>query len=146
MRKPRKKPKTIRVYERFFAMKKYELEKKYPKGHRFFPWLYMVMVLPWVLVWRWLRRDWKLFLYFGIWAAIVSCEVWVPYLLGFIAWGTEKSKYWFSIGSAMWAWWALPGTPFIAICLALTIATEAVVKAVKKRLKARREAKKNKQS
>lgn len=132
-KKPRRKPKAIRVYERFFSYKKWELERKHPKGKRFFPWLYMVLILPWVLIWRWLRHDWRLFIVFGVWAAIVSCEVWVPYLLGLIFWGTEFGNSMWAFGSACWIFWAGPGTPFLAIVLALTVATEAVYKALKKR-------------
>lgn len=131
-KKPRRKPKTIRVYERFFSYKKWELERNHPKGKRFFPWLYMVLVLPWVLIWKWLRHDWRLFIVFGVWCAIVSCEVWVPYLIGFITWGTEASKYWFGVGTACWAFWLSGGTPFLAICLGLTMLTEVVWKTITK--------------
>lgn len=138
MRKPRKKPKVIRVYTRFFAYKKWELEKSHPKGKRFFPWLYMTLVLPWALIWKWLRHDWRLFIVFGAWCAIVSCEVWVPYLLGFIT----GNDYWFGIGSAWWLAWAGPGTPFLAIVLALTIGTEAIWKGIKALLRKRKEKRK----
>lgn len=134
-----KKPRSVRVYERFFSYKKWELEQNHPKGRRFFPWLYMVLVLPWVLIWRWLRHDWHLFIVFGIWCAVVSCEVWFPYLMGFITWGTAKSKWWFGIGSAFWIWWLSPGgSPFLLICLCLTVATEAAWKGIKALRKRRR--------
>lgn len=131
-KKPRRKPKAIRVYERFFSYKKWELERKHPKGKRFFPWLYLTLVLPWVLIWRWLKHDWRLFIVFGAWCAIVSCEVWVPYIIGLVTWGTEASKYWFSVGSAFWVWWLSPGgSPFLAICLGLTALTEIAWKGIK---------------
>lgn len=72
----------------------------------------------WKLVWFyfkkpfvWLKdniKDWKTFLIFGIVFLVVSCEVWIPYLLGFITWGTDFSKWCFSIGSACLLFWWLP--------------------------------------
>ena len=72
----------------------------------------------WKLVWFyfkkpfvWLKdniKDWRTFLIFGIVCAVVSCEVWVPYLLGFITWGTDFSKWCFGVASSMWLFWLLP--------------------------------------
>lgn len=138
-KKQRKRNRTVRLYQAFFAMKKAEMYREHPKGKRFFPWLKLTLITPWALIWRWLRKDWHLFLYFAIWVVIVSCEVWVPYLMGLMTWGTDASKWWFSIGSACWIWWAGPGTPFLAICLALTVATDAAVKGIKKAISKRRE-------
>lgn len=132
-REKHKKPFTIRLYTRFFSHKMWELRQRYPKGKRFFPYCYLYLILPWALVWRWLRHDWRLFIVFGGWCAIVSCEVWIPYLLGLIFWGTPFGDSMWALGSACWLWWAGPMSPFMGICLALTIATEAVWKAIGKR-------------
>lgn len=77
----------------------------------------------WKLVWFyfkkpfvWLKdniKDWKTFLIFGIVFLILSCEVWIPYLLGFITWGTDFSKWCFSIGSACLLFWWLPRHPLL---------------------------------
>jgi hypothetical protein len=85
----------------------------------------------WKLMWFyfkkpfvWLKdniKDWKTFLIFGIVFLVVSCEVWVPYLLGFITWGSDFSKWCFGVGSACWCFWLAPLTPFLPICICLTI-------------------------
>ena len=53
---------------------------------------------------------------FVIVALVVSSEVWVCYLLAVIT-GVE---WWWAIGSACWAFWLAPFTPFIPLCLAIT--------------------------
>ena len=85
----------------------------------------------WKLVWFyvkkpfvWLKdniKDWRTFLIFIIVFLVVSCEVWVPYLLGIITWGTDFSKWCFSIASLFWLFWLGPFTPFLPICICLTI-------------------------
>lgn len=93
------------------------------------------MITPWLLVFRYFRRNPRLLIWFAVWFVIVSCEVWFPYLMGVITWGTDISKWWFGIGSACWIFWAGPGTPFMAIVLALTMATEAIYSKIRKRRK-----------
>ena len=85
----------------------------------------------WKLVWFyfkkpfvWLKdniKDWKTAVIFIIVFLILSCEVWIPYLLGFITWGTDFSKWCFGIASACWLFWLGPCTPFLPICIGLTI-------------------------
>ena len=85
----------------------------------------------WKLMWFyfkkpfvWLKdniKDWKTAIIFIIVFLVVSCEVWVPYLLGFITWGTDFSKWCFGIASACWIFWLGPFTPFLPICIVLTI-------------------------
>ena len=85
----------------------------------------------WKLVWFyfkkpfvWLKdniKDWKTAVIFIIVFLVVSCEVWLPYLMGFITWGTDFSKWCFGIASACWLFWLGPGTPFLPICIGLTI-------------------------
>ena len=85
----------------------------------------------WKLMWFyfkkpfvWLKdniKDWKTAVIFIIVFLVVSCEVWVPYLMGFITWGTDFSKWCFGVGSTCLLFWWLPGTPFLLICISLTI-------------------------
>lgn len=49
--------------------------------------------------------------------AILSCEVWIPYLLALIT----NNKWWWGVGSACWIFWAGPGTPFTAIAIGITL-------------------------
>ena len=47
---------------------------------------------------------------------VLSSEVWVMYLLYFIT-----NNAWFLwIGSACWAFWLAPFTPFLPLCIAIT--------------------------
>lgn len=83
-------------------------------------------------------RDWRTFLIFGIVCAVVSCEVWIPYLMAVITWGTTFSKIMLGVGSSIWGWWLLPGTPFLPLCIGITIGVKAffnkcVVKIKKKK-------------
>ena len=95
----------------------------------------------WKLVWYYFKKpfvwikdnikDWRTFLIFGIVCAVVSCEVWIPYLLGFITWGTDFSKWCFGIASACWLFWLGPFTPFLPICIGLTAGIKAVINKIK---------------
>ena len=63
-------------------------------------------------------KDWKTFVLFLGVCAVMSVEVWLPYILGFVT----GNKWWFGIGSAWWLFWIGPGTPFIPLCIAITLA------------------------
>lgn len=53
---------------------------------------------------------------------VLSSEVWVMYLLYFIT-----GNAWFlGIGSICWSFWFAPFTPFIPLCLAITIAIRKI--------------------
>lgn len=88
----------------------------------------------WPFKWLWAQcHDWKFLALFVAVMAVVSSEVWIFYLLAFLSWGTDFSKWALGIGSAMWAFWLLPGTPFIPLCMALTIGLRAIVDKIKGR-------------
>lgn len=90
----------------------------------------------WRLVWyyikkpfKWIKdniKDWRTAIIFGIVFLVVSCEVWVPYLLAIITWGTTFSATMLGVASTCWLFWLGPFTPFIPICIAITIAIKAV--------------------
>lgn len=85
-----------------------------------------------LIVWRCSMRDWRTFLIFAIVCLVISIEVWLPYLLGVITWGTDFSKWCFGIGSTLWLWWLLPGTPFLPLCIGITIGVKAIFNKIKK--------------
>ena len=80
-----------------------------------------------VFVWMYVKSDlkrilkqllnWKTILLFLIVMAVIGCEVWVPYLIYFIT----GSEWWLGIGSACWLFWLGPGTPFLELCIAITL-------------------------
>ena len=60
---------------------------------------------------------------------IVSSEVWVMYLLYFIT-----GNAWFlGIGTACWGFWLAPFTPFLPLCIAITIAVRKIYDKIRKR-------------
>lgn len=62
-------------------------------------------------------KDKKNLIIFAIVTVILSSEVWIMYLLYFIT-----GNAWFlGIGSACWAFWLAPATPFLPLCIAITI-------------------------
>ena len=81
------------------------------KTKSFFKWLFNQL------------KDWHNLIIFAIVFLIVSCEVWVPYLIGIIT----GDAYWFGIGSICWAFWLAPGTPFLTICILLTLGTRKII-------------------
>ena len=73
-----------------------------------------------------------------IWIFIIvfltlSSEVWVPYLLGIITWGTPFSYTMFSVGSICWLFWAGPFTPFLPLCFTFTVAIKKIWNRIKRR-------------
>lgn len=58
---------------------------------------------------------------------VLSSEVWIMYLLYFIT-----GNLWFlGVGSACWAFWLAPFTPFLPICLALTFCVRKIFDKIK---------------
>lgn len=122
--KKEKKPSRFRSLENKYkedqqaAREKIRLEPNAWK--RFWKWVWYLITFP--FKWLWLNiRDWRTALIFIIVALIVSCEVWVPYLIGLITWGTPLSKIMLGVGSTCWLFWLGPGTPFLIICIGTTI-------------------------
>lgn len=78
-------------------------------------------------------KDWRTAVIFGIVFVVVSSEVWVPYLLAFITWGTTFSKTMMGVGSACWIFWLGPGTPFLPLCMGITVGVKALFNKIKER-------------
>ena len=123
-------------------MKKYsEIEKKYNekqllwktsirlepnKWKRFWKWVWFFIAFPWV--WLFVNiRDFHTFIIFLIVVLVVGVEVWLPYLLFFIT-----GNGWFlGIASACLLFWWGPGTPFMLICIFLTIWVKGIFNKIK---------------
>lgn len=100
------------------------------KFKRFWKWVWFLLSFP--FIWIWVNiRDWKTAIIFIIVVVVVSIEVWLPYLLGVITWGSDFSKWCFGIGSACWIFWIGPGTPFIPLCIGITIGIKALFNKIK---------------
>ena len=74
-------------------------------------------------------KDWHNILIFGIVAAILSCEVWVPYIIGVVT----GDAYWYIIGSVCWAFWLAPFTPFLPLCVLITFAIRKIIDAIRRK-------------
>ena len=95
----------------------------------------------WRLVWfyfkkpfRWLKeniQDWRTAIIFIIVVLVVSCEVWVPYLIALLTWGSDLSKWLIGVASACWLFWLGPGTPFLLICITLTMVIKGIFNKVR---------------
>ena len=96
------------------------------KGNQWYRWLWYFIAFPWVWIFYNIR-DWRTAIIFVIVCALVSSEVWVPYLLAFIFWSNEPWRIaLISFASACWVFWLGPGTPFLVICVSLTIGIKAL--------------------
>lgn len=74
----------------------------------------------------------------------VSCEVWIPYLIAFICWNNETLRYsMLGVGSACWLFWAGPFTPFIIICISLTIGIKSLFNTIHSKRKKKKSQKLN---
>ena len=60
---------------------------------------------------------------FAIVSAVVSCEVWMPDLRGIIT----GNAYLFAVGSACFAFWLAPFTPFLPLCIGITLGIRKVI-------------------
>ena len=81
----------------------------------------------WLLIQRYnlkhiLKEVWSSLWLFAIVCAVVSCEVWVPYIIGFIT----QNAWWYGIGSVCWIFWLGPGTPFIPLCIVITLSIKKI--------------------
>lgn len=75
---------------------------------------------------RWLLgqlKDRRNIVIFLIVLVVMFSEVWVPYLLAVLT----GDPWWWGIGSACWAFWLAPFTPFFPLCIAITVAVRKIV-------------------
>ena len=96
------------------------------KIKRFFKRIWFWISFPFVWIFYNIR-DWRTDIIFSLVFVILYSEVWCPYLIGFICWENESLRHtMFGIGSACWLFWAGPGTPFLVICITITIGIKAL--------------------
>lgn len=116
--------KSIKEIEQEYESKQKERKEKIKqepkKVKRFFKlvWFYITFPFIWIF---YNIRDWHTLVIFIIVVLLVGSEVRIPYLLGFITWGTAFSKIMLGVGSACWIFWLGPFTPFIPLCIVITI-------------------------
>ena len=72
-------------------------------------------------------RDWRTAIIFVATVIVVSSEVWVMYLLYLIT----GNEWYLGIGSACWLFWLGPGTPFMVICIGITMGIKALINKIR---------------
>ena len=106
--------------------RKNKIREEPNKFKRFWKWVWYLIAFPFVWLF-WNIRDFRTAIIFIIVFIVVSIEVWLPYLLGYIFYNNETFRItMFSIGSACWLFWLGPGTPFMVICIGITIGIKAL--------------------
>ena len=118
-------------YKKYQTAWKIHIRLETNKYKRFWKWIWFFVAFPWV--WLWVNiRDWRTFLIFAVVFLLVSSEVWFPYLIGLVFWNKEALRIsMFSVGSSCWLFWAAPGTPFLVICIGITIAIKGLFNKIK---------------
>lgn len=102
---------------------------------RFLKWCVFLAFFP--FRWLWTEcHDWRfLVLFVGV-VAIVGSEVWVPLVIGFIATANGNSTLattMYSVAGVCEAFWLAPFTPFIPLCIFITIGIKALLDKIKGR-------------
>lgn len=125
---------ALERYQESQKRRKEEIKAEPKKFKRFIKKLWFWFSYPF----RWLFmecHDWRFFLIFIIVMLVMSSEVWVFYILSFINWGSDFSKWCLGIATACWAFWLGPFTPFIPLCIAITIGIKTLIDKIKNRRK-----------
>ena len=122
-------------YKNKQQIEKEKIKQESNKFKRALKWIIYFAVFP--FKWIWVNiRDYRTAIIFVIVFILVSSEVWVPYLLSFVFWNNETIRVsMLSVASACWLFWLSPGTPFLVICIGLTIG----IKTLFNRLKSKKE-------
>jgi len=73
--------------------------------------------------WLWREcKDWHTIALLGVVCAVLGLPVWLGYLL-FLIFGWEWA---FIVATAMWAFWMMPGAPFFALSVSITLAIKRI--------------------
>lgn len=94
-----------------------------------------IIVAPFKWIWQNLK-DWRTFVIFIIVVLVISCEVWVPYIIGAIAFLVGNAALggtMVGVATTCWMFWLLPGTPFLPLCIGITAGIKAIFNKIKNR-------------
>lgn len=113
-------------------IEKAKIKAESNKFKRFWKWVWFWFLFPWK--WCFVElRDWQTILIFFIVITLVGSEVWVPGLLGTIFWGTEFGNTMLGVmGTCLFFWNCVPCTPFLMICITITIGAKTLFNKFKK--------------
>lgn len=116
--------KSIKEIEQEYELKQKERKAKIKEEPNRFKrfWKYVWFYISFPFIWLFYNiRDWHTLVIFIIVMLVIGSEVWVPYLLAFITRGTGFSKWMMGVGSVCWIFWLGPFTPFLPLCIVITI-------------------------
>ena len=69
--------------------------------------------------WLWAEcKDWRTILLMGVVCLVVGAPVWLLYLFSILF----HWQWAFVTATVIWAFWMLPGAPYFAVCLSITLA------------------------
>jgi hypothetical protein len=106
--------------------KKAEVRKEPNPFKRF--WKRVWLLIEWPFLWVWAScKDWRVFVVFASVLLIVSSEVWVPYSIALFVTDEIVRGSLLSVATACWLFWLAPGTPFIPLCIFVTMGIMEII-------------------
>ena len=142
------KEKANKVYLEFKKQEEYanvqRIEKEVIKAtpHHFWRLVWYYIKKPFVWIWHNIK-DWRTAVIFLIVMLVVGCEVWIPLLLGLLAWGTPFGATMLGIAGTCEAFWLMPFTPFLPLCIGLTAVVKGVFNKIRYKIFKKKEDKLN---
>lgn len=135
-RRQRKREELERLeehYKRVSHAEKVFIKQEPSRWKRFWKLVWWFLKDPFMWIWHH-RKDWKTVVIFIVVNVVASGSVWAFYLAAVIVGpGTSLGKWLWGIGSAVWAWWLLPASPYTLIVIGLTIGIRALIAEIEKR-------------
>ena len=80
--------------------------------------------------WVWSEcKDWRTLILLGIVSLVMSAPIWIMGILYFVF----HWQWALVAGLAVWGFWMLPGAPFFALAVSVTLAIKKIAQKVRKR-------------
>lgn len=84
------------------------------------------------ILWVWHEcKDWKTLVLLGMVCLVIGVPVWGGFLLGILF----HWEWAYAVASVCWAFWMLPGAPFFALCVSITLIIKKFFKSIIKKRK-----------
>ncbi len=82
------------------------------------------------LKWVWKEcKNWHTLVLLGVVCLVLSAPIWVCYALGFIF----RWEWAFWVATGVWGFWMLPGAPFFALSISITLAIKKIFRKIRER-------------
>ena len=94
---------------------------------RFWKYVWFWLTFTWKWVWSELK-DWRTFIIFILVMLVIGVEVWLPLILGLMF----DNSYLVGVAMTCEAFWLLPGTPFVPLCIVITIAIKKLIRRIRR--------------